>query len=362
MPPQHRIAHDYLLAGIDSGLFAEGESLPAVDELARRTGVSPHAVRRAVRVLGDRGVLWSVRKRGTRVLRRPALGRALFMSGWDAHTNLLLQEPISQALVRARLQVQFLPYLFRDGTGFEQLRQLAGKGAEDTVLVTLAQEGVPAEARPAWEQFASRFRHRVGFQFEEDHLLPDSLTVLPDPVVAARLVAEHLLSLGHRRIGVVAGSADAPSSASERHAGALAEMLRLVGAECFAYQYGLHATEGVVAFARRNRCTAWWAITDHQALDHVIRFQQAGLRVPQDISVLGTNDTPWASGGALPLTTLSLNPAAIADAIADAVERAFGRGTESPGGGRLFIPPVLVPRASTVGHTQPAQASQGIRP
>ncbi len=347
---QHRLAHDYLIDGISSGEFREGEFLPPVEELAARARTSAHAVRRAVRLLGDRGILWSVRKRGTRVLRRPALGRALFMSSSDAHTNLLLQEAISQALVEARLQVEFLPYLFRDGTGFEQLRHLAGKAASDTILVTLTQEGVPVEARTAWEQFAAGFRYRVGFQFEDWPSLPDSLTVLSDPVVAARLVAEHLLSLGHRRIGVVAGSAEAPASASERHASALAEMLALVGAECFAYQYGQHATEGVAAFARRNRCTAWWAINDFQALDHIIRFQQAGLRVPQDISVLGTNDTPWSTMGTLPLTTLSLDPPRIAEAMAANVE-AVCLGERRPAGdGRQFITPILIPRASTARH------------
>jgi DNA-binding LacI/PurR family transcriptional regulator len=272
----------------------------------------------------------------------------LFMSSFDPHTNLLLQDEINHALIGAHLEIEFQPYLFSEGAGFEQLRQLAGKDAHDTVLVTLTQERVPPAIRPEWEKFAARFRARVGFQFEDQQHLPDSVTILSDPLAAARLVADHLLKLGHRRIGVVAGSQEADGSSSERHTAALEEMLTLVGAECFPYQFTVHANKGPAAFAKEHGCTAWWAINDHEALDHLIEFQRAGLRVPQDISLVGSNDTPWAMNAAMPLTTLSLDPPAIAQAIAAAANAVFAGKAEQKGVRRQFIRPVLVARASTV--------------
>ncbi len=336
------------MAGLVSGRFAEGDLLPSVETIAVGAKSSPHAVRRAFRELSDKGILQSIKKKGTRVLRRPAVGKALFVRSLDAHTNAILQDAVEHALIHAGLDVGFTPYLFSDGAGFDRLRHLAGKDAHDTVLVTLTQEGVPPEIRSEWEAFAARFRARVGFQFEDNVLLPDSVTILPDPLAAARLVADHLLKLGHRRIGVVAGGKEADGTTSERHTSAIEEMLALVGAECFPYQYSQNSDEGVPAFAKRNRCTAWWTINDHQALDHIYKFQRAGLRVPEDISVIGCNDTPWAANAALPLTTLSLDPPAIAQAIAAAVEAVLAGKGEGKAVRRQFIRPVLVARASTV--------------
>ena len=336
------------MAGLVSGRFAEGDFLPSVDTIALRARSSPHAVRRAFRELSDKGILQSIKKKGTRVLRRPAVGKALFVRSTDTHTNAILQDAVEHALIHAGLDVGFTPYLFSDGAGFDRLRHLAGKDAHDTVLVTLTQELVPAEIRPEWEAFTARFRARVGFQFEDDMLLPDSVTILPDPLAAARLVADHLLKLGHRRIGVVAGGEEADGSTSERHTAALEEMLTLVGAECFPYQFSVHAPEGPAAFAKEHGCTAWWAINDFEALDHLVEFQRAGLRVPEDISLVGANDTPWAMNAAMPLTTLSLDPPAIAQAIATAVNAVFAGKAEKKGVRRQFVRPVLVARASTV--------------
>ncbi len=353
---QDKIASS-ISGAISGGTYPEGSWLPRAEVIARKYKCSTHAVSRAFRLLGDRGILQSTKRKGTRVLRSPALGRVLFMSSWDAHTNLLLQESVNRALIQSNLEVEFIPYLFRDGAGFEQLRHLSIKDASDTVLVTLAQERVSTEIRPDWERFAAEFLYRVGFQFEDTRLLPDSMTILTDPVIDARLVAEHLMKLGHRRIGVVAGGVPGDGSLADRRATAMGEMLSVAGAECFPFYYNLHAVEGVPAFVKRNRCTAWWTITDHQAIDHIFLLQRAGLRVPEDISIVGSNDTPWATGGALPLTTISINPSGIAQSLADAVLKrltpaemdSYSSDVENGRDNmKCFVRPSLIVRNSTV--------------
>jgi DNA-binding transcriptional regulator YhcF (GntR family) len=354
MQRQYEIICEALLKGISGGIYPEGSWLPPAPTLAKRSRCSTHAVRRAFRVLSDRGILKSTKKKGTCVLRRPPAGWVVFMLSADMHTNTLLQEPVSAALVSAGFDVEFLPFVFRDLPGFERLRALAGKRAADTVLVSLGQDQVPDEQRPAWEKFAAAFRGRVGFQFEEHRMLPESCTVLPDPVAAARLVAEHLLASGHRRIGVV--SADHPGnlSAAARRAAALMEVLEVAGAVCAPYCYGLHAGEGVAAFVRRNRCTAWWAVTDHQALEHALQLMRAGLRVPEDVAVVGHNDTPWATSGAFALTTLSLNPVAVAEALVQGVRAQLA--VDRPTATQHYSRPRLVVRGSTAVAAVPVTA------
>ncbi len=343
---QYETVNHFLIREIQSGRLTEGEYLPPVEWIAEKTRTTPHAVRRSFRSLSDSGVLLSVKKKGTRVLRRPALGKVLFMLSNDAHTNLLLQEAVGSALVHADLDLTMQPFLFRDGRGFEQLRHLAAQDARESVLVTLTQEGIPDTIREGWNAFAAQFRSRVGFQFEESNILADSYTVLPDPVVEARLMAEHLLALGHRRVGVSAGSGG--GAAAERRALALREFLSMAGAECHLYYYGAHAADGLLAFLRRNRCTAWCAINDFQAVEHILDLKRNGVRVPQDISVVGAHDTPWAMNGTLSLTTLSLDPPAVATHIADFVEKVFSAPeVVASASSRFYVRPSLVVREST---------------
>lgn len=340
-----RITH-----GITRGEYPVGSYLPAATELARRTRCSAHAVRRAYRVLSDQGVLHSTKRKGTRVVLQPTAGRVLFMLGSDMHTNVLLQAPVAEALVQAGFDVEFLPFAFGLGTTFDRLRQQALKAAPQTVLVTLTPEAIAADHRPAWEQFAAAFAGRVSYQYEDGYTLPGSTVIMADQLVAARLVAAHLLGLGHRRIGLVAGNLPGDGTAASRRATALGELLALAGGTSEPYYYGLHANEGVPAFVRRTGCTAWWTINDHQALAHASLFWQQGLRLPAQLSLVGAYDTPWATGGALPLTTISFNPTAVAAALVDAARAylaAADLGQPLASTAPRYVPPTLIVRAST---------------
>jgi DNA-binding LacI/PurR family transcriptional regulator len=101
-----------------------------------------------------------------------------------------------------------------------------------------------------------------------------------------------------------------------------------------------------------QRVTALWSIHDHDALCAYGRLHRAGLRVPGgDLSIVGRNDTPWATQGPLPLTSVSLNPAGVASAVTEIVERT--REARGCVPGTTLVKPHLVVRDSTA----PAPAS-----
>jgi DNA-binding LacI/PurR family transcriptional regulator len=120
---------------------------------------------------------------------------------------------------------------------------------------------------------------------------------------AARQAVDHLLFLGHERIGMIAAvDADVPDwplalGRSEGYYTALREAGLPVDEEIVAtIQWG--GTEGAEAMSRLlsvpNPPTAVYAHSDEIALGAIRTLRRAGLRVPEDISVIGIDDHPLA--------------------------------------------------------------------
>lgn len=135
--------------------------------------------------------------------------------------------------------------------------------------------------------------------------------VLPDNHAGARTAARHLLELGHRRIGVVAGPANL-STVADRLAGVLDE-ISAGGVELAepVIEHDSFTRDGGVAAARRvleraPDATAILALTDVMAIGALAALRTAGRRVPGDISVLGFDDISVAADLAPALSTIRL--------------------------------------------------------
>jgi LacI family transcriptional regulator len=120
---------------------------------------------------------------------------------------------------------------------------------------------------------------------------------------------EHLLSLGHRRIGAITGFADMLCSLA-RLDGYRSGLERAgVAADPDLIRYGDFEHEG--GFARagelldlQDRPTAIFAGSDQQAFGVYEAARQRGLRIPDDLSVVGFDDLPVSRWASPPLTTV----------------------------------------------------------
>ena len=145
--------------------------------------------------------------------------------------------------------------------------------------------------------------------------------VAMDDAGAARLATEHLLALGHRRIGFIAGPPDYELSgwridgwqAAMAAAGLETESLLLRGD--FGYASGREAATGLLASA--DPPTAIIASNDQMALATMEVARERGLAVPDALSVVSFDDTPIVRFVRPPLTAI-VQP--IADMTARAVE------------------------------------------
>ncbi len=125
----------------------------------------------------------------------------------------------------------------------------------------------------------------------------------------AELAASHLAQLGHKRIGHIHG----PSSFRSAHE-------RLQGFRKGLQAYGIEldpalVLEGAYTFDsgvacatrllnRRDRPTAVFAGNDEMAVGVYVAARKAGLRIPEDLSIVGFDDTPISSRIWPPLTTV----------------------------------------------------------
>lgn len=150
--------------------------------------------------------------------------------------------------------------------------------------------------------------------------LPGMHTLRIDNRTATATLTEHLIRLGHRRIGFIAGPPRHGDS-KERRAGYEEAMLHsgialqaeLIADGEYTFESGLRAAERMLALA--NKPTAIVASNDEMAAGALWMAQQRGVNLPDELSVVGFDDTPTALKTWPPLTV-------IRQPIATMVERA----------------------------------------
>lgn len=128
----------------------------------------------------------------------------------------------------------------------------------------------------------------------------------------ARQVMDHLLALGHRRIAYIGGHVDLSVDARERYetyreslaAAGLSENPDWVHHGAFWVRHGYDSMKKILALPADQRPTAIFGGNDTVALGVLQAASEAGMRVPEDFSVVGFDDIPAAQEADPPLTTV----------------------------------------------------------
>ncbi|WP_371572479.1 LacI family DNA-binding transcriptional regulator [Streptomyces sp. NBC_01314] len=183
---------------------------------------------------------------------------------------------------------------------------------------------------------------------------PDTLPVVTvDYEQAGYLAGRHLRELGHRRLMVIA---DLPAHRI-RVSGALrafAEDSLDVREDSVFTALGATSESGyeaaMLALSAADRPTAVFASTDAIALGVMEAVRRHGLRVPEDVSVVGIDDIPQASHAHPPLTTVALPKRQMAQEATGLLLRGIAENRQVPPSLTLITPEVLV-RASSAPPT-----------
>jgi LacI family transcriptional regulator len=170
---------------------------------------------------------------------------------------------------------------------------------------------------------------RVGIRYVRVSPLdrnPRSPLVFIDDKGAAAEVAQHLWNAGHRRFGIITGPSR-HGSAATRRTGFIDRLKALdpqiavsEAAGNFDFASGILSCQQLLQQA--DRPTAIFAANDDMAAGAMVACAQAGLRVPQDLSVCGFDDS-WVAKSVWPYLSTVNQP--IADLAATAVDLLLDR-------------------------------------
>ncbi|MFH1610133.1 MAG: LacI family DNA-binding transcriptional regulator [Candidatus Bipolaricaulota bacterium] len=138
----------------------------------------------------------------------------------------------------------------------------------------------------------------------------DAPFVVGDDRLGARLAVEHLVDLGHERIGFIGGPANVQSSQDRMvvYREVLAEQRLPVRKSWAVYADFTQAAgqdQGHRMLGLPHRPTAIFAANDMIALGVLEAAEDLGLRVPEDLSVVGYDDIRYASLPRIQLTTVA---------------------------------------------------------
>ena len=172
---------------------------------------------------------------------------------------------------------------------------------------------------------------------------------------AAELAFDHLTGLGHKKIAVIKGqvfsSDTVPRWNAIRHAAHRAGLeldSRLVAqleGDAPTHEPGYLATQRLIA--SDQQFTAIFAFNDVSAIGAVRALREAGLRVPQDVSIVGFDDVQSAAFQNPGLTTVRQPLRTMGMLAAETLVRYIAANEEDMVGKQVIVDPELVVREST---------------
>jgi DNA-binding LacI/PurR family transcriptional regulator len=172
---------------------------------------------------------------------------------------------------------------------------------------------------------------------------------------AAELAIDHLTGLGHREIAMIKGQAFSSDSEPRwqaiQHAAAKAGLklnpgliVQLEG-DSPSHEPGYFAAQRLLA--SKKPFTALFAFNDVSAIGAIRAIREAGLRVPQDVSIVGFDDVQSAAFQNPALTTVRQPLKTMGILAAETILRQIAAPGEHPATRQVMVDPELVVREST---------------
>lgn len=352
----YRQLADIIAKQIEEGHYQAGERLPSMDTIAAKYAVNKVTVRRAFNELANRGLIYSVPAQGTYVAERrsraarPRGEGQLLTIGLISHVmvpgntglyHMEIIEGIRAELSRVNGSLVILPVRYVEPQikilNMVLQSNLDGAiylgGFDPTALTTMIEQGPPAAL--------------LDYQLRS---VPVDTVVL-DNRAGGYQAMEHLISLGHRTFAVVTGETDLPVS-QERLSGVYealdhfdiphSQMTVIPGD--FQREGGYEAMRKVLKMAEPP--TAVFFMNDEMAAGGIQAvYTESSLKVPDNISIVGFDDTSWATATQPPLTTIRVDKGLMGSIAVQRIAQRISNPSHPPT--TTLIPPRLVVREST---------------
>jgi LacI family xylobiose transport system transcriptional regulator len=314
-----------------------GVSSPTVSRVLNgRTGVAADTRRRVEELLREHGY-----RRPTAVA--PTASVEVVFYGLESHLAIEIMRGVEEVVRDYELAVAFTDVLGRASQGRSWAEQLLGRRPIGVITVhsrftpeqhaQLAVSGIPLVALdPTGEPL---------------HSTPSVGASNWSGGIAA---TRHLIDLGHRRIGIIGGPSEylcararLEASRAAMDAAGLPVDERLIRTGRFFVEEGLKIGTDLLSVA--DPPTALLCGDDLQAIGVYEAARRAGLRIPEDLSVVGFDDIEWTRWCGPPMTTVR-QPFREMGAAAANLVLSLAAG-ETPATTRIELTTTLVVRGST---------------
>jgi len=342
-----------------------GDPIPTEAKLAAQYGVSMGTVRRALLQLVDQGILYRQPGRGTFLTEQSR--QKLKWRGFLAFIVPYIQDAFASSMIAGAEQAaKEAGYAFllhnsygRPTVEEELLRQSVGN-VEGIILLPVGRTTLP----PVIQELLSRH-----FPLVFVDRLPTPTTdrvnyVISDNYNGAYAAVQHLIDLGHRRIGLALTADEEVNSSVAQRAEGYRQALR---------EHGLDVDEALIVrgltprretaeavsgesregkadiellqeFLQRERPTALFAVNDLIAIEAWRTAEKLGMAVPQDLSIVGFDDAEFLRDLGIPLTTVAQDAFGAGQRAVEVLLECIEGGVSAPR--HVVLPTRLVVRAS----------------
>lgn len=346
-----RIAES-LRTQIRAGKLAVGDRLPPERELAKQMGVASATVQKAIKELEAAGLVEGQPGRGRFVAdwRRSktwAVAVLLYDTSHLGHPVMLqrlggMQPPLEDA----GYHIHFIA-----------MNRNAGDGEQDwlTLIDPARYDGAIVVAHQVPSQQVFRLAERMPVVWMDQHSVkPGLLGVRSDMLGGGLLAGEHLAQLGHRNIALLNANKHAlvhieqhegMQLAARRTPGMSVRWLNVISSSDH------DAIRKVIAeaFSGQRRPTALVCGADDFVPTVLEQLQNMGLRVPEDVSLVGWNDTLQPPAVPVPMTCIRVDFKAVGNTAATVLrDMLSGDAPESDDLEGQIAPAELLVRASTL--------------
>jgi len=301
-PPKYLLVEKYIKKAIKNKEIVD--KLPGERTLAKELGYSYMTIRKAIDNLVAEGVLYKVPTKGTFVADKKKSREATHTIGFflDSSVRGGLSSPyyamIFNALEQHAAKHGYLLTYFSDADN-KKLKKIVSK-----------MDGVIATCFPRIEHIIQRIKDSIPVvvidNSSSDKTIP---SVIIDNFNAVRDSVDYLVNLGHRRIAFMTGLEDS-NVGKDRRAGYEAGLMKnniqfdksLEYRGNFTFKSGLHGTEYLLSLPQAP--TAVLCANDSMALGSLRQLTGEGIKVPEQMSVLGFDDIDVAAQINPALTTI----------------------------------------------------------
>lgn len=295
---------------IRSGVLKPGDRIASEPELMASYGVSRHTVRHAIGELEREG--WLERKRGSGTFVRKVVTGSSLVGVVTTYISEYIFPSILREVEKTLSKHGYGMVLAstdnrreRERDAFEQMLRRGVCG----MIVEPAQSALPD---PDLEPYYTL--QKLGIPFVMIHgtypgLLVPSVTV--DDFGGAYQVAQHLLDLGHRDIAIIVKGDDQQGVERERGVRAAMERYGVKPNPDWICRYSTSERESLPQtfveqlMTAKHRPTAIFCYNDQIALQVWPILERLGFRIPNDVSIVGFDNSSLVRSLNTPLTTVT---------------------------------------------------------